>query len=92
MVFQNYALYPHMTVAANMGFALKMAKVEKHERQERVREAAKLLDLEDYLTRKPRALCRTRSRSRCGAAASVTRSRRASRLPSSIRAPRRGEL
>jgi multiple sugar transport system ATP-binding protein len=56
MVFQNYALYPHMTVADNMGFALKMAKVEKHERQERVREAAKLLDLEDYLTRKPRAL------------------------------------
>ena len=46
MVFQNYALYPHMTVADNMGFALKIAGVSKEERAERVREAAKLLDLE----------------------------------------------
>src|SRR5438309_6657352 len=45
MVFQNYALYPHMSVAENMGFALKMAKVPKEERAERVKEAAKLLDL-----------------------------------------------
>ena len=56
MVFQNYALYPHMTVAENMGFALKMAKVPKDERMERVKEAAKLLDLEEYLDRKPKAL------------------------------------
>ncbi|MGV9412213.1 ABC transporter ATP-binding protein [Nocardia sp. NPDC003693] len=56
MVFQNYALYPHMSVAENMGFALKMAKVSKAERAERVLEAAKLLDLEQYLDRKPKAL------------------------------------
>lgn len=56
MVFQNYALYPHMTVADNMGFALKIAGVSKEERAERVREAAKLLDLEPYLDRKPKAL------------------------------------
>ncbi len=56
MVFQNYALYPHMTVAENMGFALKIAGVSKEERAERVLEAAKLLDLEPYLNRKPKAL------------------------------------
>ncbi len=56
MVFQNYALYPHMTVAENMGFALKIAGVSKEERAERVLEAAKLLDLEPYLSRKPKAL------------------------------------
>ncbi|WP_350349301.1 sn-glycerol-3-phosphate ABC transporter ATP-binding protein UgpC [Agromyces sp. G08B096] len=56
MVFQNYALYPHMTVAENMGFALKIAGVGKDERAARVLEAAKLLDLEPYLNRKPKAL------------------------------------
>ncbi len=56
MVFQNYALYPHMTVADNMGFALKMQNVPKAERQQRVLEAAKLLGLEDFLNRKPKAL------------------------------------
>ena len=56
MAFQNYALYPHMTVAENMGFALKIAGVSKEERAERVLEAAKLLDLEEYLARKPKAL------------------------------------
>jgi multiple sugar transport system ATP-binding protein len=56
MVFQNYALYPHMTVAENMGFALKLKKVAKTEIQRRVQEAAKLLDLQDYLERKPKAL------------------------------------
>jgi multiple sugar transport system ATP-binding protein len=56
MVFQNYALYPHMSVADNMAFSLKMAKVGKEERHQRVAEAAKLLDLEDYLERKPKAL------------------------------------
>lgn len=56
MVFQNYALYPHMTVADNMGFALKLAKVDKKEIRRRVEEAAELLDLTDYLDRKPKAL------------------------------------
>src|SRR6476646_4808928 len=56
MVFQNYALYPHMTVAENMGFALKIAGVGKDERATRVLEAAKLLDLEEYLDRKPKDL------------------------------------
>ena len=56
MVFQSYALYPHMTVAENMGFALKIAGIDKTERDKRVREAAKLLDLEPYLERKPKAL------------------------------------
>ena len=56
MVFQNYALYPHMTVAENMGFALKIAGVNKTDIATRVAEAAKLLDLQDYLERKPKAL------------------------------------
>ena len=56
MVFQNYALYPHMTVADNMGFALKIAGVDKGEIDKRVKEAAKILDLTQYLERKPKAL------------------------------------
>jgi len=56
MVFQSYALYPHMTVADNMGFALKIAGVSKDEIKQRVAEAAKILNLEDYLERKPKAL------------------------------------
>ncbi|WP_182354343.1 ABC transporter ATP-binding protein [Flaviflexus huanghaiensis] len=56
MVFQNYALYPHMTVAQNMGFALKIAGTDKEEIDRRVLEAAKILDLEEYLERKPKAL------------------------------------
>ncbi|MGH3748857.1 MAG: ABC transporter ATP-binding protein [Micromonosporaceae bacterium] len=56
MVFQNYALYPHMSVAQNMGFALKIAGTPKSEIKRRVADAAKLLDLEDYLDRKPKAL------------------------------------
>lgn len=56
MVFQNYALYPHMTVAENMGFALKISGVSKEERSSRVAQAAILLDLEPYLDRKPKAL------------------------------------
>jgi multiple sugar transport system ATP-binding protein len=56
MVFQNYALYPHMSVAENMGFALKIAGTEKAEIRKRVEEAAKILDLEPYLDRKPKAL------------------------------------
>jgi multiple sugar transport system ATP-binding protein len=56
MVFQNYALYPHMSVADNMAFSLKMAGIEKVERAKRVQDAAKLLDLTEYLDRKPKAL------------------------------------
>jgi len=56
MVFQNYALYPHMTVADNMGFALKIAGMPKPQIRERVEEAAKILDLTEYLNRKPKAL------------------------------------
>ncbi|MDN3029195.1 sn-glycerol-3-phosphate ABC transporter ATP-binding protein UgpC [Streptomyces sp. S.PB5] len=56
MVFQNYALYPHMTTAANMGFALKIARMPKHQVRERVQEAATVLDLADYLDRKPKSL------------------------------------
>ena len=56
MVFQNYALYPQMTVGENMGFALKQQKVPKDERRQRVEEAAKILDLTPYLDRKPKAL------------------------------------
>src|SRR6476619_2145585 len=56
MVFQNYALYPHMTVADNMAFALKMAKVPSEERDRRVKEAAKILGLTEFLERKPKAL------------------------------------
>ena len=56
MVFQNYALYPHMSVEENMGFALKIAGVSKDEIHKRVVEAAKILDLEAYLDRKPKAL------------------------------------
>src|SRR6478609_476926 len=56
MVFQNYALYPHMSVSDNMAFALKMAKVPTEERNKRVQEAAKILGLTEYLDRKPKAL------------------------------------
>ncbi|MDX6276022.1 MAG: multiple sugar transport system ATP-binding protein [Nocardioidaceae bacterium] len=56
MVFQNYALYPHMTVAENMGFALKIAGANKSDISTRVNEAAKMLDIVEYLDRKPKAL------------------------------------
>jgi multiple sugar transport system ATP-binding protein len=56
MVFQNYALYPHMTVYENMAFALKLRKTPKHEIDVRVKKAAGLLELEEYLGRKPKAL------------------------------------
>ena len=56
MVFQNYALYPHMSVADNMGFALKIAGTPKADIRKRVEEAAKILDLTQYLDRKPKAL------------------------------------
>jgi len=56
MVFQNYALYPHMTVYKNMAFALKMKGLPKEEIDQRVKEAAHILALEEYLNRKPKAL------------------------------------
>jgi multiple sugar transport system ATP-binding protein len=56
MVFQNYALYPHLTVRGNVAFPLKIQKLPKKEIEARVAEAARILDLEPYLNRKPRAL------------------------------------
>ncbi|HET8522398.1 MAG TPA: sn-glycerol-3-phosphate ABC transporter ATP-binding protein UgpC [Thermomicrobiales bacterium] len=56
MVFQSYALYPHMTVRDNLAYPLKLRKVPKDERERRVREAARTLDIEQYLDRKPKAL------------------------------------
>ena len=56
MVFQNYALYPHMTVYDNMAFGLKLKKVPKDEIKRRVTESARILDIEDLLKRKPKAL------------------------------------
>jgi multiple sugar transport system ATP-binding protein len=56
MVFQNYALYPQLTVAQNMGFALKQQGVSKEERMTRVKETARILDLEPFLDRKPKQL------------------------------------
>ena len=56
MVFQSYALYPHMTVEGNMGFSMRLAGVPKEERRARVLEAAKILQLEPLLDRKPKAL------------------------------------
>jgi multiple sugar transport system ATP-binding protein len=56
MVFQSYALYPHMTVADNMGFSLKLAHVSREERMKKVREAARVLQLEPLLERKPKEL------------------------------------
>ena len=56
MVFQNYALYPHMTVAENIGFALRMRKVPKEEARKRIQETARVIGLTDHLDRKPRQL------------------------------------
>lgn len=56
MVFQDYAIYPHMTVFGNIAFPLEIRKVDKHEIEERVRKAAQLLEIEDLLSRKPKAL------------------------------------
>ncbi|TRL38690.1 sn-glycerol-3-phosphate import ATP-binding protein UgpC [Rhizobium straminoryzae] len=56
MVFQNYALYPHMSVAGNIGYALKVSGVPKAERERRIAETAKIVGLQDYLARRPAAL------------------------------------
>ncbi len=73
MVFQNYALYPHMSVFDNMAFGLKLRKVPKEEITKRVKSAAEILEIEDLLDRRPKALsarnwgnafgCATRPRS-----------------------------
>src|SRR3712207_2960399 len=55
MVFQSYGLYPHMSVYDNLAYPLKMRKVPKAERDQRVREAARILDIEQFLERKPKA-------------------------------------
>ncbi|MGI8520406.1 MAG: ABC transporter ATP-binding protein [Actinomycetota bacterium] len=69
MVFQNYALYPHMTVYDNMAFGLKLAKTDKSEIDRRVKEAAKVLGMGEFLSRKPRALsCGQRQRVAMGRA------------------------
>ena len=56
MVFQSYALYPHMTVEENLAFSLKLHRMPKHEINERVQNAAKILQIEQFLKRKPKAL------------------------------------
>ena len=56
MVFQNYALYPHMLVYDNMAFSLKLRKLSKNEIDEKVKEAAKILEIDELLERKPKAL------------------------------------
>ena len=56
MVFQNYALYPHMSVYENMAFALKLKKTPKPQIDKKVQEVAEILDITQYLTRKPKAL------------------------------------
>ena len=56
MVFQSYALYPHLSVADNMGFSLSLARAPRHEREAKVREAARILQLTDHLDKKPSAL------------------------------------
>src|SRR5881227_4047956 len=56
MVFQNYALYPHMTVAQNIGFALKLRKLPKNEAKKRIAETASIIGLTDHLDRKPKQL------------------------------------
>ena len=77
MVFQNYALYPHMTVRENMGFALKLAKVDKAEIDTQGREAARMLDLESTSSASRRT-CRAASASASRWAARSSASRRRS--------------
>ena len=77
MVFQSYALYPHMTVYDNMAFALKLRKMPKDEIDKKVREAAEILDITQYLDRKPKALSAARG-SASPSAAPSSASRRSS--------------
>jgi len=98
MVFQSYALYPHMSVGDNMGFALKLAKVPKQEIAKRVREAADILGLTEYLDRKPKALSGGQ-RQRVAMGRAIVRSPQAflmdeplSNLDAKLRVQMRGEI
>lgn len=98
MVFQSYALYPHMTVADNMGFALKLAKVSKDETSRRVNEAAEMLGLTEHLNRKPRTLSGGQ-RQRVAMGRAIVRSPQAylmdeplSNLDAKLRVQMRGEI
>ncbi|MEY3019609.1 MAG: hypothetical protein RLZZ272_593 [Actinomycetota bacterium] len=98
MVFQSYALYPHMSVAENMGFALKLAKVEKDEIARRVEDAAAMLGLTEYLQRRPKALSGGQ-RQRVAMGRAIVRSPRAflmdeplSNLDAKLRVQMRGEI
>jgi multiple sugar transport system ATP-binding protein len=98
MVFQNYALYPHMSVADNMGFALKIAGMGKAEIRRRVEEAAKVLGLTEYLDRKPKALSGGQ-RQRVAMGRAIVREPRAflmdeplSNLDAKLRVQTRGEI
>ena len=98
MVFQSYALYPHMSVADNMGFALKLAKVDKSEIERRVKEASDILGLNEYLHRKPKALSGGQ-RQRVAMGRAIVRSPQAylmdeplSNLDAKLRVQMRGEI
>jgi multiple sugar transport system ATP-binding protein len=98
MVFQNYALYPHMTVRKNMGFALQLQNVEKPEIEKRVREAAEILDLSELLDRKPAQLSGGQ-RQRVAMGRAIVRQPRAflmdeplSNLDAKLRVQMRGEV
>ncbi|WP_446686094.1 ABC transporter ATP-binding protein [Micrococcoides hystricis] len=98
MVFQNYALYPHMSVAENIGFALKMAKVPAPQRRERVAQVARMLDLEEVLDRKPGQLSGGQ-RQRCAMGRALVRTPKAflldeplSNLDASLRLRTRAQI
>ena len=97
MVFQNYALYPHMTVAKNLGYGLKVRKTPKAEIERRVEAVARLLGLQDLLQRRPGALGRPAAASRDGArdrprAAGVPMDEPLSNLDAKLRVDMRAEL
>ena len=98
MVFQSYALYPHMTIAENIGYPLRVRKVDKNERQNRVARVAKMLEIEALLDRKPRQLSGG-ERQRVALARAIVREPRAylmdeplSNLDARLRVQMRGEL
>lgn len=98
MVFQSYALYPHMTIAENIAYPLRVRKVEKNERQNRVMRVAKMLEIEPLLDRKPRQLSGG-ERQRVALARAIVREPRAylmdeplSNLDARLRVQMRGEL
>ena len=98
MVFQSYALYPHMTIAENIGYPLRVRKIEKHERAERVNRVAAMLEIESLLDRKPRQLSGG-ERQRVALARAIVREPRAylmdeplSNLDARLRVQMRGEL